>query len=244
VLVQVTDLLEEASLGTGHFAFGVRSARLATTAMGLGGMFVLQAASSNLYRMRDPVAKGMGCREPALFSVFAGAPKAAGSLPRYLTAAAAMESRAFPAFVYDAAAGDNWAARFSLKPNRNPDTDWPLEPFEYADEALQRVRETTAFTYAALALWDHRKRQHFAVVPGERWSAARMPFGDWLALSEKEAAERIPYLKAVDCPCSALPQWTGCTCMPSVASRSASSSGRRTCTATGSTMLSSPSSAS
>ena len=55
----------------------------------------------------------MGCRGPALFSVFAGAPAAAGDLPRYLTAAAAMESRAFPAFVYDAAAGDNWATRFS-----------------------------------------------------------------------------------------------------------------------------------
>ncbi|HEX7438415.1 MAG TPA: hypothetical protein VF308_17060, partial [Caldimonas sp.] len=45
VLVQTSDLLEEASIGTGHFAFGVRSARLATTAMGLGGMFVLQSPS-------------------------------------------------------------------------------------------------------------------------------------------------------------------------------------------------------
>ncbi len=53
VLVQQTDLLEEASIGTGHFAFGVRSARLATTAMGLGGMFVLQATSADLYAMRE-----------------------------------------------------------------------------------------------------------------------------------------------------------------------------------------------
>ncbi len=50
VLVQTSDLLEEASIGTGRFAFGVRSARLATAAMGLGGMFVLQSPSSNLYR--------------------------------------------------------------------------------------------------------------------------------------------------------------------------------------------------
>ena len=53
VLVQQTDLLEEASIGTGHFAFGVRSARLATTAMGLGGMFVLQATSADLYALRE-----------------------------------------------------------------------------------------------------------------------------------------------------------------------------------------------
>ena len=42
VLVQHNDLFEDGPIGQGHFAFGVRSARLATTAMGLGGLFVLQ----------------------------------------------------------------------------------------------------------------------------------------------------------------------------------------------------------
>ena len=127
VLVQQTDLLEEASIGTGHFAFGVRSARLATTAMGLGGMFVLQATSADLYAMRARIERGLACRGPALFSVFAGSPAAAGDLPPYLTSAAAREARAFPAFVYDASAGPNWATRFSLEHNRNPDADWPAE---------------------------------------------------------------------------------------------------------------------
>ena len=36
VLVQTADLLEDTAVGRGHFAFGVRSARLATAAMGLG----------------------------------------------------------------------------------------------------------------------------------------------------------------------------------------------------------------
>ncbi|MDH5265597.1 MAG: ferredoxin, partial [Betaproteobacteria bacterium] len=198
VVVQVNDLLEEASLGTGHFAFGVRSARLATTAMGLGGMFVLQAASSGLYRMRNRIENGMGCRGPALFSVFAGAPASAGALPRYLTSAAAMESRAFPAFVYDAAAGENWAERFSLESNRNPDTDWPVEPFEYADEAMQRVSQQVGFTYADFAMCDRRNAEHFAVVPRDRWTSALVPAADWLALSEREASESVPYLLAVD----------------------------------------------
>jgi ferredoxin len=198
VVVQVTDLLEEASLGTGHFAFGVRSARLATTAMGLGGLFVLQTASSSLYRLRHRIEAGMGCRGPALFSVFAGAPAAAGNLPRYLTAAAATESRAFPAFIYDAAGGDNWATRFSLAHNRNPETDWPVEPFEYADESMQRVREQVAFTYADFAFCDRRNSEHFAVVPRDRWNAAMVPALDWLAMKERDAAECVPYLLAVD----------------------------------------------
>ena len=111
VLVQVSDLMEEAAFGTGRFAFGVRSARLATTAMGLGGMFVLQCASSALHTLKARVARGMSVGSPALFAVFAGSPEPSAALPRYLTAASATKSRAFPAFTYDALAGDNWAAR-------------------------------------------------------------------------------------------------------------------------------------
>ncbi|MDP1900301.1 MAG: hypothetical protein Q8K96_07590 [Rubrivivax sp.] len=198
VLVQVSDLLEEASIGTGHFAFGVRSARLATTAMGLGGMFVMQSASSALYALRARVARGMACRGPSLFTIYAGSPFPAAGLPRYLTAAVAAESRAFPTFTYDAAAGANWAERFSLENNRNADADWALEPFEYANETLQRVIEKAAFTYADFALCDSRHAAHFAVVPRERWHDGMLPVADWLALPEGQAASRIPYLLAVD----------------------------------------------
>jgi ferredoxin len=198
VLVQVSDLLEEASIGTGRFAFGVRSARLATTAMGLGGMFVLQATSSALPALAPRVARGMACRGPALFTVFAGSPEPAADLPRYLTAAAALESRAFPAFTYDAAAGANWATRFSLEGNRDIEDDWPHEPLEYADEALQRVVEPVRFTYADFALTDRRHGSHFASVSRERWHAGMVPAADWLALDDETAAQRVPYLLAVD----------------------------------------------
>ncbi len=147
VLVQTSDLLEEASIGTGRFAFGVRSARLATAAMGLGGMFVLQSPSSNLVALRSQIGRGLACRGPALFSVFAGSPRSASALPPYLSAAAAMQSRAFPAFSYDAAAGGNWAARFSLENNPQPDDDWSVETLAWFDSALQRASERCAFTF-------------------------------------------------------------------------------------------------
>ncbi|MGZ5893654.1 MAG: hypothetical protein ACXWJ7_13660, partial [Caldimonas sp.] len=198
VLVQTTDLLEEASIGTGHFAFGVRSARLATAAMGLGGMFVLQSASSNLYALRERIGRGMACSGPALFSVFAASPRAAGPLPPYLSAAAAMQSRAFPAFSYDAAAGANWATRFSLENNPQPDGDWSVESVDYVDTALQRASETCAFTYADFVLCDPRHANHFALLPRERWTAAMLPVADWLALEERDAAEHVPYVLAVD----------------------------------------------
>jgi hypothetical protein len=198
VLVQTSDLLEEASIGTGRFAFGVRSARLATAAMGLGGMFVLQSPSANLYALRSQIGRGLARPGPALFSVFAGSPRSASLLPPYLTAAAAMQSRAFPAFSYDAAAGGNWAARFSLENNPQPDDDWSVETIAYCDAAMQRAEQRSAFTFADFVLCDTRYAAHFALVPPERWNAAMVPVADWLALDEADAAKRVPYLLAVD----------------------------------------------
>ena len=149
-------------------------------------------------RCASSVQRGLLARGPALFSVFAGSPAAAGDLPPYLTAAAARESRAFPAFTYDAAAGDNWAERFSLDSNRNPDADWAVEAFDYADDAMQRVTEDVAFTYADFVLCDRRYAAHFAVVPRERWNAGMLPVAEWLKLPERPATERIPFLWAVD----------------------------------------------
>jgi len=197
VLVQTDDLLEEASIGTGHFAFGVRSARLATTAMGLGGMFVLQSPSSNLYALRSRIGTGMRARGPALFCVYSGSSESK-LVPPYMAAAAAMESRAFPAFTYDAAAGENWAGRFWLENNPAPEADWSAGELQYADDALQRVSEPTHFTYADFVLCDRRYAGHFAIVPRSRWSARMMPVADWLALDPKSAADRLPYVWAAD----------------------------------------------
>ncbi|MBL8325196.1 MAG: ferredoxin [Rubrivivax sp.] len=198
VLVPVGDLMDEAALGTGRFAFGVRGARLATTAMGLGGMFVLQCTSAGLPAQKARLARGMSCRGPALFAVYAGSPAPAGGIAPYLGAAAAAESRALPTFCYDAAAGANWAARFTLAGNRQPEDDWPVEPFEYADDQLQRVVQPLAFTYADFALTDARHAAHFAPVPRDRWHEGMLPVADWLRLPEEEAATRLPYVLAVD----------------------------------------------
>ena len=198
VLVQTSSLLEGTAIGGGHFAFCVRSARLATAAMGLGGMFVLQSTNSNLYAMRARIEHGLGCAGPALFSVYACADDAHAKLPAYLSAAAAMQSRAFPAFSYDAAAGNNWATRFSLENNAQPEDNWPVERLEFCDAQWQRAEQPYAFSFADFVLCDRAQAAHFARVPPSSWSAAMLPAAEWLALDEAEAAERVPYVLAVD----------------------------------------------
>jgi ferredoxin len=95
-------------------------------------------------------------------------------------------------------AGANQAARFSLENNPQPEADWPIAPLEYSDEALQRACASTAFTFADFVLCDRRYARHFAVMPRDHWHAAMRPVADWLDLGEKEAAECVPYVLAID----------------------------------------------
>jgi ferredoxin len=198
VLVQVDDVVDDNAIGAAAFAFGVRPARLATTAMGLGGMYVLQAAASAMAALKRQVERGMECSGPALFCIYAGLPADRGTLPAYLSAALAMDARVFPAFTYDAAAGPNWSTRFALHYNRESQADWVRERIGYADDKLQRAAETQAVTLADFALADAQLARHFALVPRERCNAAMLPVADWLTLDERDASARIPYVLAVD----------------------------------------------
>lgn len=198
VLVQTEELFEEASLAGGHFAFGVRSTQLAGTVVALNDAFVLQTVSSNLYEERQALLDGLAYRGPALFSVYSGAAAPASGLASYLTAAAAMQSRAFPSFVYRPDAGRDLASRYSLEGNPQPEGDWPVEAFEYSDDKLQRVTELQTFTFADFVSCDLRYARHFARVPRAHWSAQMVPADVWLALNPQEAADKVPYILAVD----------------------------------------------
>jgi hypothetical protein len=198
VLVQVDDILDEGALGDGHYAFGVRSTQIASTAVGLTDCFVLQSTSSNLFQVRHSIARGMAYPGPALFTVFSGASAGADRLPPYLVAAAAMQSRAFPAFTYDPAAGPGLADRFSLEDNPQPNADWPVASLDFADADLQRVTQPATFTFLDFVACDARHARHFARVPHAAWSDDMVPVADWLSQPPPSGSDRIPYLLAVD----------------------------------------------
>ena len=198
VLVETHDILEESSLGRGQFAFGVRSVQLASLAIGLGDTFILQSTSSNLPQLTERIRKGLTIASPALFSVYTATAAQSGDLPRYLVSAAAMQSRAFPAFTYDPTAGEGFASRFSLEDNPQPERDWPVARFDYADAALQRVAEDVAFTLADFAATDPRHASHFARVPHDGWNGHMIPVADWLRRPAGAGDHDVPCLLAVD----------------------------------------------
>ena len=140
-----------------------------------------------------------------LFSVFSGAAgvasgaaKNAPDLPPYLKAAAATESRAFPAFAYDPGAGDDWAARFSLDGNPQTEVAWPTHPFDYEDDELQRQAEDLAFTFVDFVACDGRYAGRIAEVPRARWHDGMIPLGAYLDLEPTAAADKLPYILMVD----------------------------------------------
>ena len=198
VLVRTDDILEEAQPGDGHLSFGTKSRQLANMAIGLSEVFVLQSAASNLAQMRDRIERGLAYAGPALFSVFSGATGNAGDLPPYLVAAAAMESRAFPAFMFDPSAGTDWASRFDLSTNPQIERDWPLHDFTYETAEHQRAGEDVAFTLVHFVACDRRYARHFARVPRGDWNAKMVPVGEALAREQKGLPESIPTLLMVD----------------------------------------------
>lgn len=199
VLVQIDDLFEETAIGKdAHLSFGPRNRQLVNMAIGLNEVFVLQAPASHLFQFRERILKGFTYAGPALFSIYTGAGGQTNGLPPYLAAAAAMESRAFPALIYDPAAGANWAARFHLAANPQVDLDWPAQRFAYEDEDLQRVEVALSFTPVDFVACDSRFGRHFAQVPREKWDAGLIPVEEFLKRRTKGAPDRVPSLLMVD----------------------------------------------
>ena len=181
LLLQSDDILAPASLGDGACSLGLANRQLAGAALAAGNVFVLQASAAQMFRCRDKVYAGLAAEGPAFISVFSGAGGQSEGIAPYLLAAAATESRAFPTFVYDPAAGADWASRFSLDGNPQPERDWPLHGLVYQDAACQRMQESVAFTLVDLLACDRRFAGDFARVPPTAWNGNMVSVPDCVA---------------------------------------------------------------
>ena len=160
VLVQFDDILQRSPVG--RPGFGLRAHALAGMALGLPDVYVLQCSASQLSKLRNQLVKGLEYPGAAVFSVYSGAGGETELRP-YLVAAAAAESRAFPAFCYDPSAAST--ERFSLAGNPQRDEDHAVHELMYEDAAHQRVQEKIPFTFADFVACDGRYAGWFAPVP-------------------------------------------------------------------------------
>jgi hypothetical protein len=204
ILAQIDDIIPFSSLDAGAFSRGPAAAQFANLVVGLGSSFVLQSSASNLYQMRKKLAAGLSAPGPALFSVFSGLGtikdnnKSQKGRGTYLSAAAAMESRAFPAFAFDPNTGSGLASRFSLLNNPNGRSDWTSYGMDCEDDDMQRTAVAMSFTFVDFVAGDDRYRHHFAKVSKADWVREMVPVGDYLKLSTQDASQAIPYVLMIN----------------------------------------------
>jgi ferredoxin len=164
VLLQTDDVLEPGTSGDGRVGFGRRNRLLGSMAIALNDVFVLQSAASHVFQARGPIMRGLAFRGPSLFSVFSGAPSRTPGVPPYLVSALAIESRVFPAFVYDPSAGPDWASRFSVEGNPQPERDWPVQRLVFEDAHHQTLTEDVAVTAVDFMACDRRYALKFTAI--------------------------------------------------------------------------------
>jgi ferredoxin len=198
LLYRIDDLLDAPQGAQGAPSPGLRARQIAHMAMGLNHVFVLHAPASHLVRFGERLADGMRFAGPALFCVFSGVRGGPSGQAPYLTAAAAMESRAFPAFIYDPSGGSDWASRFSLAGNPQPELDWPIHRFEFEDAKHQRVSEDVAFSFIDFVAADPRFASHLAILPGAP-ADEDLAAVDALLLRERRGLpEKVPCVRMID----------------------------------------------
>ncbi|MDH5621208.1 MAG: hypothetical protein OEY74_03930, partial [Gammaproteobacteria bacterium] len=186
VLIEVDDPLDEASF-----------VRQLVHTFVAGNAYVMQSPASNLYRQRHQVQKGLEFAGPAIFSVFAPCSDNAAALPAYLLAAAAMESRAFPAFSYDPSAGEGLAVRFDIGCNPEVEADWPRRELRYEDEDLQALAEDAAFTPVDFAVTDPKYDDHFSIAPRNTWTEDLVAVAAYLEQTGADSVASVPYVPVV-----------------------------------------------
>jgi hypothetical protein len=171
-------------------------------ALGLNYVFVLQAAASSFYRLRERIMDGLASNRPALFSVYSGMCRrsiaAENDLPPYLLSAAATESRTFPCFIYDPASGNDLASRFHLDGNPRAEHDWCRHALQYEDAQHNIHAEEIAFTLADFMACDECFADHFVCVTRAEWDGNMMPVDTFLELDSKSRTGKLPYVLLID----------------------------------------------
>ena len=198
VLVRTDDVLQPSKVAEGHVALGMRARQLVDTAIGLTDVFVFQSSASQIFRMHESLLRALSYDGPALFSIFSGASGHTSDVPPYLVAAAAVESRVFPAIVYDPSAGSDWASRLSVDENPSLGDDWPEHSFLFEDDALQAGTENLAFTLADFMSMDDRFFGHFALVAPSDCGDDLIPVPQALSTVDKGLPSKVPVVSLVD----------------------------------------------
>jgi ferredoxin len=171
--------------------------RLAGLARSMDQTFVFQGSASDPSMLQDEFERGLKYAGPAVFSVYTGLISDQSCLPAYLDCAAALESRAVPAYRCDPGAGNTQAERMHLLINPNPEDNWSSEAFEYDDAQGETQRTELPFTIADHLACNVAHARHFWAVPCSMWHPNMLCLADYLEADPATRDSAVAYLKLV-----------------------------------------------
>lgn len=168
--------------------------KLASMLLSLKETFVMQSTSSNFNHLVPGFKNGLSFNGPALFSVFNGPGKNFKLLHPYFASAMALESRAFPAFIFDPSKGNDWATQFSLDENPQVESVWSNNEITYlnADDEEQSLQ--VPFTFVDYLSTDNRFSEHFLPVSRSNWHKNMIPLVEFFELSDQKRFHKVPFI--------------------------------------------------
>ena len=163
------------------------------------GAFVLQSSQASPSHLVAGLIKGLQARRPAVFNLYTPCPIEHGLTDDGSRQAArlALESRAFPYFVYDPDAGSTFADCLNLAGNPDVDALWPRYSLKYEEGGAPKEMELP-LTIADWAATEGRFSKHFADVPADRWNDDMVPFHEYLQLDADGREGKTPFIHTLD----------------------------------------------
>ncbi len=161
--------------------------------------YVMQGSIANASHMIEGFIRGLKARRPALFNLYSSCQPehGIGDDMSSRQARLAVESRAYPVFRYDPAAGKTPAECFDLEGNPAIDQDWPTYTLKYLSGNREKEMELP-LTFADFAITEARFRKHYRVAPPDTWNDNMVPLAEFLAAGADEREGRFPFIWSVD----------------------------------------------
>ncbi|HEX6203151.1 MAG TPA: thiamine pyrophosphate-dependent enzyme, partial [Thermoanaerobaculia bacterium] len=168
-------------------------------AMAHRGAYVLQSSQADPAHLLGGVLRGLASRRPAIFNLYTPC-QAEHGLPDHGSARAArlaLESRAFPHFVYDPDGGPSLAERLTLDGNPAVEETWPTYELAWREaDGIERTA-TLPLTVADWAATEPRFGKHFRPLGGDGagTAAETVPFAELVALPAGERDGKVPFIE-------------------------------------------------
>ena len=164
----------------------------------LRNVYFSQGSPAGPTALEEWIGRGLDSPRPGVLSIFSGDADGNSGASR---AELALESRAFPHFVYDPERATDFVSCLDLSENPEVEQIWPVRPQTCQGEGGEPETVERPFTFADFAAGDPALEGHFTPLAeqgeqGEQGGA--VPLAEFLGLTAEQRKGKTPFILSVD----------------------------------------------